>query len=870
MRDPANCSSAQNDIPLAAVYTALDVKAEIQADDLEPTEKSNLGGPHGSRTTLGGEMWYLERLFERVLREAQEAKREKEQQSIPETDAAYSRRCTAIEAAAAAPRLVLLGAAGSGKSSFGHHLALCLAGETLGRNEANLEHLNGSPPTDSDEGPDWLAWPHGAPLPVFVELRKLVRSPAFDAEPGPGTLLEYLKTEHPQLAEVANQLFAEPRGALVILDGLDETPSAPASRERLKDMIAGFVHSHPQCRVIVTSRPYAYTDGSPWRLEGLGFEEASLAELTSSQAKKFIFGWYRHLAERRQVDAEQAEQRSADLWREIESTRYLKPMAQLPLMLTMMTDLHASSGGRLRGGRAGLYKRSVELLLDRWNEVRDIPEGGTVAEQLGMDVDELQRALERLAFDVHRERGAQGGDQPAEITDTELWKALDRERSSDRIVDERRVMDYLHQRSGILLGESPSVYRFPHRSYQEYLAASYLIRTNFPGLMNEEVTRDPDLWREVVLLAAGQVAEIPLMVWSLMAMLVPESPPQNVTQDDPGFVRALFAALAIQETSLWRRVPTGERRKLDRIRRWLETSLQIGALSPMDRAAGGRVLGMLGDQRPGVGLREDGLPDLDWVQIPAGSFLMGSADTADAYPDEKPQHEVELTAYQISRYPVTHIQFAAFVEDNGYSLRWRDCWTEEGWEWKGDRVGPNDKMEPAFLLNNHPRVNVTWFEASAFCQWLARRSGLETRLPTEAEWEKASRGTGGNIYPWGNDFDASRCNSLEGGIGKPSAVGAFPTGVSPDGVMDMSGNVWEWTHSPWTKDHSAQKADLDSDAVEPADLAEANATPGAMRVIRGGGYWDEAQNARSAYRNSDGPDWAVRSQGFRPPRALRA
>ena len=853
----------RDDIPLSAVYTALDVTAEGRVGGREAAGEPGIPGRREG-VDLKGESWYLDQLRARLEIEAEAARREREKRSRPVPDS-YHRRLTALEAAAAAPRLVLLGPAGSGKSSFGRHLALCLAGEALGREEAHLDKLSSI--ADGDDAPqsEHPAWPHGALLPFFVELRKLVRGEAFRnaAEPGAREILADLVAAHAELETLAPEALGKPAGALLILDGLDETPAAAASRERLKRAIGDLVRAYPECRVLVTSRPYAYAEGSPWRLKGLGFEEAHLAPLSPAQARAFIAGWYAQLADRGQVDPERAETRSADLWRQISSTTYLQPLAELPLMLTMMTDLHASAGGRLRGGRAGIYERSVELLLDRWNEVRDVPEGGTVSEQLGMSVDEIRRALERLAFEVHRERGSAAGDRPAEITDAELWKALDRERAREKVVDERRVMDYLHQRSGILMGESPSLYRFPHRSYQEYLAAGHLIRTDFPGLLRDSVAEDPALWREVVQLAAGKVApETPFMLWTLLETLVPEAPPATPEADDPGFARALYAALALQETGGWRRTDAGEAKKLERIRTWLERCVESGALAPPDRAAAGRVLGLLGDRRRGVGVSEAGVPDIDWVEVPAGRLLMGSSDDDEqAYDDEKPQHSVELKAFSISRYPVTNAQYAAFVDDGGYCEERPDCWTEEGWTWKGEREGPDDDLEPDFLLPNHPRVNVTWHEAFAFCRWLGTKLGQTVRLPTEAEWEKAARGSDARIYPWGNNFDAAKCNVAETGIGRPSAVGMFPSGASPCGAMDMSGNVWEWTLSAWATDYKARAEGVPASAT--GSEVETAESAGGGRVIRGGCYWYDAGVARCACRVRSEPRWAGQYRGFR-------
>ena len=142
----------------------------------------------------------------------------------------------------------------------------------------------------------------------------------------------------------------------------------------------------------------------------------------------------------------------------------------------------------VQGGRTDLYERSVGLLLNRWNEVRGIGGVKSVGERFGMEVREMRRALERLAYEIHQKRG--GSEEDAcDISDTELWRTLDRERSRERRVDERYVMDFLNQRSGILLSVSPTSYRFPHRSYQEDLAACHLSRTSFTELLLQEVKR---------------------------------------------------------------------------------------------------------------------------------------------------------------------------------------------------------------------------------------------------------------------------------------------------------------------------------------------------------------------------------------------
>ena len=156
--------------------------------------------------------------------------------------------------------------------------------------------------------------------------------------------------------------------------------------------------------------------------------------------------------------------------------------------------------------------------------------------------------------------------------------------------------------------------------------------------------------------------------------------------------------------------------------------------------------------------------DIEWVKIPAGEFLFG---------DNK-QRRIIKNDYRIAKYPVTNVQYKKFIDDNpNHNL-------PEHWD-KTNRVFPSGK-------GDHPVVNISWFDAQAFCEWAG------CRLPTEEEWEKAARGTDGHKYPWGEDWLYGKyCNSQEARIQETTPVDGFPEGVSPFGVWDMCGNVWEWT-----------------------------------------------------------------------------
>jgi formylglycine-generating enzyme required for sulfatase activity len=153
----------------------------------------------------------------------------------------------------------------------------------------------------------------------------------------------------------------------------------------------------------------------------------------------------------------------------------------------------------------------------------------------------------------------------------------------------------------------------------------------------------------------------------------------------------------------------------------------------------------------------------------------------------------------------------------------------------------------------HPVVNVSWHDAVAYCNWLADVTGKAYRLPSEAEWEKGARGSGGRIFPWGNQWISAASNGREGGKGDTTPAGAYPEGASPYGTLDMAGNVWEWTSSVY-KAYPYDSEDGREDLKAADDV---------RRVLRGGAFVNLAWRVRSAFRGSDLPDFAFWDRGFR-------
>jgi len=213
------------------------------------------------------------------------------------------------------------------------------------------------------------------------------------------------------------------------------------------------------------------------------------------------------------------------------------------------------------------------------------------------------------------------------------------------------------------------------------------------------------------------------------------------------------------------------------------------------------------------------------VKIPAGEFLMGSADEQ-GQPDERPQHRVYTSAFLIDKTEITWRQLRKFTEASGSKLPPEPIW------------GSRDDYPAAFVL---------WDEAQAYCEWVGGR------LPTEAEWEKAARGVDGNVYPWGNQWDSRRCNSISGGLHQPESVGSHPGCVSPYGVLDMSGNMWEWCADRYGESYYAEG--VSQDPKGPGS--------GRLRVMRGGAWMSQPSWLRTAYRAKRSPTSRNADHGFR-------
>ncbi|MDX1521630.1 MAG: SUMF1/EgtB/PvdO family nonheme iron enzyme, partial [Anaerolineae bacterium] len=630
------------------------------------------------------------------------------------------------------PCIVLLGDPGSGKTTALDDLAYRLA---------------------DDKGPALL------PLPLRLsEFRVGLDVEAFIAK----RLAQSEDTggwRSPELAANLNG-YLEAGRFVILFDALNEMPSRD-SEARIEALQAFIDHWQPQGnRFLVTCRVLDYSRGltGRQRVEVLPFSDQQIQTYLRKVLKKHWQAMWQVLTE-------------GD-----DEARRLLEMARNPYMLRIMVRVFVSEGGKLPQTRAEMMSRFTDILIT--SAKAKVPAG----DWLHPDIQ--REALVVLAFQMQ--------DRPDAGTVVETYEVAAEWPASitpkTKQIPCPPLAQVLTLAAGANLVEMPvdrSSVRFYHQLLQEYFAARAMLKQTavlsspagddaadlhrfwrWPWWLEKDMPPvekrggflDPlppppqTGWEETTILAAGLAVE-----------------------NDDQLVRTL---IEINPVLAGRCLHEGRARVDDNTRQAVIEALLTTVAQPevalRVQIAAGDVLGYPGDPRLG-----------QLVTVPAGTFLMG---------ERSKQHKLDIPEYQIGQYLVTNVEFGRFIEAGGHGSK--EWWTEAGWRhkeennWAEQRYGSNGR----FNKPNQPVVGISWYEAVAYCRWVSAETGQTFRLPTEAEWEKAARGPDGRQYPWGDDFEASRLNA---GVGEQrvqatTPVGIYPTGVSPSGIHDGAGNVWEW------------------------------------------------------------------------------
>jgi formylglycine-generating enzyme required for sulfatase activity len=777
-------------------------------------------------------------------------------------------------------RLIVTGGPGCGKTTVLLHIAWALAQAIAADNPALAEERLG------------LTGP--LPLPIFIPLSAYalyLREQPRATEPHKRTLAAYIS--HYLIENQAGfdlppdffqQLLRRGEGVILLLDGLDEVPNE-AERVKVREAIERLVTGRDNMRVVVTCRTAAYQNRTAL---GKGFREVKTLPLRDDHIAALVKQAYRHIYQTDPTMQVKKERELLEGIAHLEEERRRRvgqdapPLVDSPLLVRLLLIVHYSERRRLPEQRAELYMKATDAIL-----LPDYAPDEEVADQIGRAVGgslEVHRDLiQHLAFHMHQKGEKQG----REVSEATLREIMRQEPLYADMVDDLIALTRVR---GTLLEERMGMYRFLHLAFQEYLAARYLAEIvrgeGGVAAIADFLENGPLLdswWREAALLTPGYLMVTSSPTAHLLLQRLAGLDKEAAVRERPAEVE--LAAVEIAATAFWEwGAPRSEWQETlnSKLTNLLTDKATAKQTQPTRRAAVGVALARLGDPRAEV-------MDVDQMQfcyVLPGPFWMGSDTGRD---DEKPQHWVEMPhSYWLGRFPVTNAQYAAFMAEGGYAEEKYWLEAKEAKQWQAGKVadwlGRETRSQPRqfghpFDLPNHPVIGVNWYEGLAFCRWLMERWQRQgwlpekwaVRLPTEAEWEKAAQGSGQipatpfvqpigllraelkpilalrendpqSVYIWGAKADPNRANYKESGIGATSAVGCFPGGVSPYGVEEMAGNMFEWLQSKF-KGYEYQA----DDGREKIDASED------VRVLRGGYFGSGQESLRCAFRDGDSP-----------------
>ncbi|MCA8950631.1 MAG: SUMF1/EgtB/PvdO family nonheme iron enzyme [Planctomycetes bacterium] len=687
-------------------------------------------------------------------------------------------------------RWVVLGDPGAGKSTLARHLAWELAGEPDGPLPVYVP-LAGLPA--KNRHPFWLA-------------ERKLRDEGYDVD-GKG------------LEDALAAASQRPGGVWILLDGLDEV--GPEQIGGVREFLAELATDEAlrAARLVVLSRSIGYRDLGP------AFRTARLRPLQPTAQEDLLKRWLGPV-------------RGRETWRRIGSRERLRELAGNPLLLTLVASLALDPGRGLPDNRVRLYDAAIDLLLTRGYGLEPEPIRAPTL---------VRRALQELALVLQESESATWTEEElvealhaarcAEDADTPMFEEL-----ATTWANTEEFLRDVAARTGIVAPHegSRAKWRFLHRQFREFLAAEALQQRGQQTWMQRvEDLEDEEgaiaRWAETMGLLCGLV-EDPLVPLAALREASSELALRALAEVDNAEPDAALTFLVDTEgwdgdhllrltrswgvasdrgreraaDRLWQLVTPG--RPIEQLAGIHHTLAAIGA--PPARERFFRQCELWPDQ---------GFPAIDFVQIPAGTFAMGSPEDEDGRWDaEGPVHEVDVPAFELATTPVRVRDFARF-----------------------DRSRPerDDRGE-------HPVAEVSWWDAYLFCTWLG------ARLPSEAEWEYACR-AGTQTRFWSGDAveDLTRVGWFDANSG-PDTHPVTQKPVNPLGLFDMHGNVWEWCRDEWHQSYEGAPRD-----------GSAWLDGGGYRVVRGGSWFDPAWNCRSAIRDGRRAGSRTDYVGFRPARS---
>jgi len=729
-------------------------------------------------------------------------------------------------------RVLIVGDPGSGKTTFLKRVAYGLCNTRLGLD---------APTTAATLGLPAEALPLWVPVAELAEhVQNSLNLPTDHPTTGtdPGWIAHYIACRSKGAAGLPVEFWEEAMEtgtAVVLLDGLDEAPTRQ-QRQAVAAMLAAAAGAYPRCRFVVASRPPAAEDQSVLP----AFHHARINDLDEQEMERFLSRWCECLFSESPT---RLKEHRDELLAALRARQDIRRMARTAVMLTAIAVVHWHEE-RLPEQRADLYD-SVLIWLARSRQLK--PERPTAEACLGLH--------QELALAMQRHPEGRQVQVPRRWAAEQIADCFDGGRRREQTDAAEAFLTQDELDSGIIVKRGDDI-RFWHLTFQEYLAAR-AIAARPEDEQRTLLVATPKLyepeWREVVLLLAG-VLHRQGRKWKVDTFFgdvlnaLGKKPKLPTQARCAGLLGAVLRDLSAVDYK-----PSDAR--YEKMMNVVEGIFDAERAKDVDikvAIAAAEAFGQAGDPRfagPLAPLRDANHDH--WVCIPAGEFWMGAQNDErsgrnydpeawgkDSEWPECPVHQVNLSEFRIGRYPVTVCEYALFVDDGGYGQE--RFWTAGGF---GEEDKPGE-WETQLEHPTRPVVYVSWHEACAYAAWATvrlREAGHEgdVRLPTEAEWERAARGTEGCKFPWGGDEPNDRLMNYGQKVGNPTPVGVYPLGASPEGICDLAGNVWEWCQDHYHDSYDGAPADgsawEDRDADSP-------------RVWRGGGWVGIPQICRAASR----------------------
>ncbi len=549
---------------------------------------------------------------------------------------------------------------------------------------------------------------------------------------------------------------------VVLLDGLDEAANQVRRQKAVETIL---LTAQNACHIVVSTRP----GGDEGRATLRGFEKARIEDLDDPGIEGFLSQWCRWL---KRGDEGAAQAYYAEL-RPALAVPAIHMLARNPLMLTALAVLHLRRR-RLPEQRAQLYEQIMEWLADQ-----------AVDRHPAYSKDDLLGRFGTLALGMQEWKGG----RKEQIGIDDAAKLLTPKDQS--IEPARHFLEQAQIDSGIVTLRDEEI-AFWHLSFQEYLAARTL--AGFP---------DTKLWerargflyslegREVLPLLAGRMAgSARERLDDLFTDLTRHAVSQKELERKAHAAGVLGNMLADVAPAGYLLKGPAEK-QFGELRDAVMAIFEKGGTKGIDlntRVAAAEALDLTSQSR----LRTPGDPDY-WVEIGAGKFTIGDLKALNSLYVKS----VKVSAFRIGRFPVTVWEYSQYLNETNAG---------KPYDWGGQT-----------LHRSRPVISVSWHDARRYCEWASRKWRIACKLPTDRQWEFAARGPEGRIYPWGpeeREPDEHQAN-FGARVGNPTPVGMFPDGHTREGVADMSGNVWEWTHSKFDRNRKSMRgAEFNSGAAE--------------------------------------------------------